>query len=86
MELGDDEAVAVFRTPDGVDVGFALAGGETSKHQIMAKRMPDLLPDAADEPAPAPVDAGEAEEGESYECDACGFIYDPISCPAAGAP
>lgn len=77
LELGDDEAVAVFRTPDGVDVGFALAGGKTSKQQIMAKRMPDLLPDAAVEPTPAPVDAGKAEAGESYECDTCGYIYDP---------
>lgn len=77
LELGADEAVAVFRAPNGIDLGFALAGDKTSRQQTMAKRMPDLLPDVAVEPAPAPIGVGEAEVGESYECNVCGYLYDP---------
>ncbi|HOP17031.1 MAG TPA: FAD-dependent oxidoreductase [Gammaproteobacteria bacterium] len=43
LDLGDGEAEAVFRTPAGAEVGFALAGARTRLQQQMAKRMPDLL-------------------------------------------
>ena len=51
LDLGDGEASAIFRTPAGVEVGFALAGASTHLQQQMAMRMPDLLPAQA----PAPV-------------------------------
>lgn len=77
LEFGNGEAAAVFRTPDGSEVGFALAGSKTSQQQTMAKRMPDLLPDTAAKVTEAPVDSGSADAGESYECDTCGYVYDP---------
>jgi rubredoxin len=70
-------AVAVFRTPDGTEAGFALAGAKTGLQQAMAQRMPDLLPAAADAPGPAPVGAAGADAGDRYECNICGYIYDP---------
>ena len=42
-ERADDGATAVFRTPDGQEIGFALAGSATDRQQEMAGRMPDLL-------------------------------------------
>ncbi len=77
LELGADEAIAVFRTPDGTEAGFALAGAKTELQQSMAKRMPDLLPATQEKSTPAPAVADSAEIGESYECDACGYVYDP---------
>ncbi len=77
LELGAGEAVAVFRTSDGTEVGFALAGSKTSQQQTMAKRMPDLLPETEAAATPAPVAPGGVDAGESYECETCGYIYDP---------
>lgn len=77
LELGKDEATAVFRTTEGTEVGFALAGGNTSQQRAMAKRMPDLLPATKSEPTPVPVEAGSTEAVTPYECNACGYVYDP---------
>jgi rubredoxin-NAD+ reductase len=44
IELDEAGAVAVYRAPDGRELGFALAGGTTSRQQSMTGRMPDLLP------------------------------------------
>lgn len=77
LELGEDEAVAVFRTTDSTELGFALAGGKTSLQQAMTKRMPDLLHAAADGPASVPDEDGNAEANEHYECNTCGYVYDP---------
>jgi len=75
LELGEDEAVALFRAADGSAAGFALAGGKTGEQREMAQRMPDLLPPVAGEPAPQADEAGET--GDRYECDVCGYVYDP---------
>ena len=66
-------AVAVFHTPQGMAVGFALAGTEIGRQQELAKTMPELLPsepghkEKASKPAAA----------ETWVCDTCGWIYDP---------
>lgn len=77
LELGEDEAVAVFRTPEGTELGFALAGGKTALQRDMAQRMPHLLPPVAAEQAQKPAEAASTTTGERYECDTCGYVYDP---------
>jgi rubredoxin-NAD+ reductase len=79
VQMGEGEAVALFRTADGSEVGFALAGGKTAQQQTLAKRMPELLPaEAAEAPAAA---------GTRYECIVCGHVYDPAEGdPDSGIP
>jgi rubredoxin-NAD+ reductase len=73
----DDGTVAVFRTPTGAELGFALAGGKTRLHQQMAKRMPDLLPSLSEDAVTRSAEPGSDQPGGRYECDACGYVYDP---------
>jgi rubredoxin-NAD+ reductase len=40
---GDRDIRAVFRAPDGMELGFALTGGETTARQSLARAMPDLM-------------------------------------------
>ena len=75
----DGGAAAVFRTPDGAEIGFALAGTATGPHQEMAKRMPDLLP-----PGGSGNRQTEGPSGETWECDVCGWVYDPHDGDADG--
>jgi rubredoxin-NAD+ reductase len=65
-------AVAIFRTPQGQALGFALAGSETARQQELVKTMPDLLP--ADGEGSAKV---AQTPGKTWVCDACGWAYDP---------
>lgn len=69
---GDDGAVAVFLTPHGEAIGFALAGAATNRQQEMAKRMPDLLP-----PEGGRVVVQDGQSAETWVCDTCGWVYDP---------
>jgi rubredoxin-NAD+ reductase len=76
LELGQDEGVAVFRSIDGTEAGFALAGGKTTLQQTMVKRMPELLP--ATTVASTPIPAGSTENpADHYECVVCSYVYDP---------
>ena len=72
VERTEAGAAAVFHTPQGEDIGFALAGAATGGQQDMAKRMPDLLPPEtpSDKPAAGPT-------AETWVCDTCGWVYDP---------
>ena len=65
-------AAAVFRTPQGEDIGFALAGTATGSQQDMAKRMPALLP-----PETPTVKPGAGATAGTWVCDTCGWVYDP---------
>jgi len=76
LEVGKDEAVAVFRTTDGTELGFALAGGKTSQQRTIAQRMPDLLPSIVTEPVLELTEGCSTEAGDRYECDTCGYVYD----------
>ena len=76
LELGAGEAVAVFRSADGAELGFALAGAKTGQQQALAKRMPDLLPPGESLPVPAHPPAA---VGARYECAICGYVYDPAT-------
>ena len=85
LELGTDEAVAVFIDPGGTELGFALAGDKTSQQRMMAQRMPDLLASVVAEPAQqVSSDTGGVEAGDCYECDICGYVYDPVEGDPAG--
>ncbi len=77
VEQGTDAAVAVFRAADGTELGFALAGGKTSQQRIMAQGMPDLLPPVASEPEGVLGKESVQEADDRYECDTCGYVYDP---------
>lgn len=77
LDLGRDEAVAVFRATEGNEAGFALAGGKTSLQRTMAQRMPELLPPAISESASESTDTTGADAGPRYECDTCAYVYDP---------
>jgi rubredoxin-NAD+ reductase len=77
LEVGKDEAVAVFRATDGTELGFALAGSKTSQQRTLAQRMPDLLPSIVAEPVLELAEGGGTEAGDRYECDICGYVYDP---------
>jgi len=76
LELSQDEGVAVFRATDGIEAGFALAGGKTTLQQTMTKRMPELLPAGAIASTPRPAGLTENSD-DHYECAVCGYIYDP---------
>ena len=65
-------AVATFRTPQGAEIGFALAGTTVGRQNDMAQRMPDLLPVEAVTAKPAIE-----RQPETWECDSCGWVYDP---------
>ncbi len=67
-----DGATGLFRTPQGQDIGFALAGTATGQQHELAKRMPDLLPP---ETQPAPLEAPPTVD--TWVCDTCGWVYDP---------
>jgi rubredoxin-NAD+ reductase len=87
--VADDEgAMALFRDANGNELGFALAGNRTSEQQDLAKRMPSLL---APENNAALLDDREetatANNLPGYECDVCGYIYDPaVGDPDGGIP
>jgi rubredoxin-NAD+ reductase len=44
MEGDESGAMALFRSPEGAALGFALAGSRTGEQRALAARMPDLLP------------------------------------------
>ncbi len=70
VERTDGGAVALFRTPQGEAIGFALAGPETGRQQELAKTMPEVLPrEGGGEAKAAPA--------KTWVCDACGWTYDP---------
>lgn len=76
LEAGANEATAVFRDAQGIESGFALAGSKTRLQREMALTMPDLLPPLAVDKAQG-VRQDETGPGGRYECDTCGYIYDP---------
>jgi rubredoxin-NAD+ reductase len=90
VEADEAGAVALYRNTDGVETGFALAGNRTHEQQQLAKRMPPLLmEDVAAEAKPESVvtDKSSEIESASYECDVCGYIYDPaVGDPDGGIP
>ena len=65
-------AVAVFRTPQGEAIGFALAGTETRRQQELAATMPEVLPVAT-----GGKEKAAGATAETWVCDACGWVYDP---------
>ncbi len=73
VELEENAASARFLSPDGAELGFALAGAKTAEQRELAARMPALLP-AADRPV-IPQEKGDA--ATRYVCDSCGHVYDP---------
>lgn len=76
IEKDHDGAVAIYRSQDGAEIGFALAGNKTELHKSLAKRMPDVI--AAEEVnEESATDTPIANETQIYECDVCGYIYDP---------
>ena len=82
VESDNEGALALFRNADGNALGFALAGNRTSEQQQLAKNMPPLLAVEKEEIATeetSRVSGGEtaSETASSYECDVCGYIYDP---------
>ena len=77
LDMGEDEGVAIFRTADGAEVGFALAGGKTNQQRATAQRMPDLLPAAPVEAEAAASESTADQAGRRYTCDVCGYVYDP---------
>ena len=80
LDSDSQGAIAIFRSPDGVPLGFALTGSKTEQQRELAQQMPDLLP-----PETGGV-TGSSEPGDvtgnRYECDTCGYIY----VPAEGDP
>jgi rubredoxin-NAD+ reductase len=44
LELDGSAATALFRAPNGNEIGFVLAGAHTPLQRTLARRMPDLLP------------------------------------------
>jgi rubredoxin-NAD+ reductase len=80
--LGEGEATALFRAPDGRAIGFALAGAATARQHALAREMPDMLPEER-APAPPPAAAGTTR----WECRQCGHVYDPAEGdPDSGIP
>jgi len=78
LELEDGGAVAVYRTLDGSESGFVLAGSKTGMQQILVKRMPDLLPASSASSGSGKAAASPCStNGGRYECNTCGYIYDP---------
>ena len=65
-------AVATFLTPQGEEIGFALAGTTVVRQNDMAKRMPQLMPAET-----ATAKSGVERPVETWVCDACGWVYDP---------
>lgn len=75
LEIDEQGTAAIFRGADDAELGFALAGDRTSQQKEMAQRMPDLLP-----PVPGTDSENAATEtgaGDRFECDVCGYVYDP---------
>lgn len=78
VELEEGGAVAIYRTADGSESGFVLAGNKTGMQQRLAKRMPDLLPASSPGSAAAKAASSSAcSDDGSYECTTCGYLYDP---------
>lgn len=75
IDQDDEGALALFRDKSGAEVGFALAGNRTSEQREWAKRMPDLLAPLSEQETPA--DTSEEKAETQYECDVCGYVYDP---------
>ena len=73
-------AVALFKTPDGEEIGFALAGAATSHQHEMAKKMPDIL---SSETVITKIETEAAVD--TWVCNTCGWVYDPrIGDPDSG--
>lgn len=84
LELHKTGARALFRSPDGRELGFVLTGGRTSEQRTLASRMPPLLAPAPEEP---PEAMSVAATMPRYVCDICGHIYDPKEGdPDSGIP
>lgn len=78
VEITDNNAVAVYRSQNGSEIGFSLAGSKTDMHKSMAKKMPDILPaEELEFQQKTNETIGDDTVLESYECDICGHIYDP---------
>lgn len=78
VKMEDQGASAEFHTADGGETGFALAGNKTDMQQSLAKRMPALLPpSSANSDTTEPASTPDKTSGASYECNTCGYIYDP---------
>jgi len=75
LELGGAGALAIFRTAEGTELGFALAGTRTTEQKALAKRMPDLLPPAQ---AQAVAESPPTSAGGRYVCATCAYVYDPV--------
>ena len=82
LELGEGDAIGIFRATDGSEAGFVLAGKTTSKQMAFAKRMPALLPaESVAEPAVS------GAVTERYLCVVCGHVYDSTEGdPDSGIP
>lgn len=66
-----EQGVAVFRTPQGAEIGYALAGKDAARQQELAGRMPEVLPfESADATAATAA-------ANSRTCSVCGWVYDP---------
>lgn len=74
LEQDQDGSLAVYRSAEGAALGFVLTGNKTSQQRAMAQTMPDLLPPASAQTTATNEDAGAADR---YECDVCGYVYDP---------
>lgn len=77
VEKSNSEAVAIYRSLNANEIGFALAGSKTALHQSMAKRMPDLLPIDDENLQSVAEDTMPDNDIQNYECITCGYIYDP---------
>jgi rubredoxin-NAD+ reductase len=84
LELGDADALAIFRTADGTELGFALAGTRTTEQKALAKRMPDLLPPAG---ATAVAASPPTSAPGHHVCATCAYVFDPVAGdPDGGIP
>lgn len=81
-------SIALYKDADGNELGFVLAGDRTAEQQQLAKSMPPLLAGqtgtgVSDDSGPAELDT----DLPSYECDICGYVYDPsVGDPDGGIP
>jgi len=87
VDVDGEGAQALFHDLEGREIGFVLAGHKTALQRDLASRMPDLLPPADPPPVPeaAIEPASDGSNGPSFECNTCGYVYDPeLGDPDAG--
>lgn len=77
VEVEDGGVVALYLDLEGSESGFALAGNKTDLQQTLVKRMPALLPPSSSPDTGSVVSSPGHSSGERYECETCGYIYDP---------